>query len=232
MNEELHYYVDLRADFKRPESIDEPTGAELAAIIGDGLPKHGVTVCKNEGVDFAHYVECVAGSSRIELMVGAEVLSEEDNRWYIQPCAKRTFFGCQAVSNSDYRMLLLAVDAILRECQRVSDIRWFPTFETPEYLALMPYANGPIRDPDYAHHLHPLIWFDWQLNRITNLIVRPLGIISFFLLSCVLVVALPAVGPVVITVLFFSALALMTVVPFVLSILVDRAAKRKSESGG
>ena len=90
-NEALHYYVDVRADFPRPASIAEPTGAELAAILADGLPKHGVQATKSECVDFAHYVECSMGASAIELMVGAEYLDETDNRWYIQPCPRTHF---------------------------------------------------------------------------------------------------------------------------------------------
>lgn len=227
MNEELHSYVDVRADFPRPESIDVPTGSELATILADELPKHGVQATKSKDVDFAHYVECSMRASTIELMVGAEYLDEADNRWYVQVCPKRTFFGRQAVTYSDYRELLLAVDAVLRECDRVSEIRWFPNFEVPEYLALMPRADGPIRAPDYIQQLHPLIWFDWQLDRISNQIVSPLGILSFFILACVLAFACPGIGPAVVFFLFCFALVLMTVVPGVLWTLIAREANRR-----
>ncbi|MBB3210535.1 hypothetical protein FHS27_006382 [Rhodopirellula rubra] len=231
MNEELHYYVDLCGDLRRPESIEEPSGDELAAILADGLPKHGVAVLKNEGVDFSHYLDCDVDGSTVELMVGAEVLDDTNNRWYIQPCAKRNFFGRETVPDATYRTVLLAVDAVIRSSPRISDVRWFPCFDTPEYLTLMPGANSPIRAPDYADNAHPLIRAYWNLNAITNICLHPVFMVSFFLLTIVLVGTFPNVGPAIITVLFFSILALMTVVPFVLSIFVGRAAKR-SASGG
>ncbi len=232
MNDTLNYYVDLKADFNRVESLEKPSGEELANIIATGLPSHGITIRKIEGVDFCHYIECDVGSSTIELMVGEQLLDETKSRWDIQPCAKRSIFGRDRVPDENYRLLLSAVDTMLRECDRISDIRWFPGFETPEYLALMPYSAGPIRDPDYEKRLHPLTRLDWLLNRAANLTWGPIGIISFVILACVLGVLMPKTFVPVITVLFFAILALGTIIPFVLSVLMRREAKRITATGG
>jgi len=229
MNEELHYYVDLCGDFRRPASIEEPSGDELAAILADGLPKHGVTVLKNEGIDFSHFLDCDVDGCTVELMVGAEDLDETNNRWYIQPCAKRSFFGRQVVPDATYRKLLLSVDAVLRSSPRISGIRWFPSFNTPAYLALMPAASSPIRAADYADNPHPLIRTYWRLNAITNACLHPIFMILFFLSTVVLVFAFPNAGPVVVTIFFFSVLAIMTAVPFILSVFVGREAKRSAD---
>ena len=226
MNDELNYYVDLRADFKRPESIEEPTGGELAGILAAGLPAYGITVNKNKGVDSCHYVACVAGSSIIELMVSTQIFDETEERWDILPNASDT------VPVSDYRTLLMAVDSVLRNCDRISDIRWFPQFETPEYLALMPSSPGPIRDANLKDCVHPLIHCYWSLNRVNNAITHPIAVISYFLFVCVLFALTPDVAAPIASVTFFTALALMTVVPFMLSLFVDREAKRISASGG
>ena len=231
MNEDLHYYVDLCGDFRRPESIDEPSGDELAAILADGLPEHGVTVLKNEGIDFSYYLDCDVDGCTVELMVGAEILDDTSSRWYIQPCAKRNFFGRQTVPDAACRQLLLAVDAVLHSSPRISGIRWFPSFDAHEYLALMPAANGPIRAADYADNLHPLIRTYWNLNAVTNICLHPIFMISFFLSTIVLVSAFPNAGPVIVTIVFFFILALMTVVPFILSIFVGREVKRGAGGG-
>ena len=231
MNEELHYYVDLCGDFRRPASIEEPSGDELAAILADGLPEHGVAVLKNEGVDFSHYLDCDVDGCTVELMVGAEVLDDTNNRWYIQPCAKRNFFGRETVSDATYRTLLLAVDAVIRSSPRISDVRWFPCFDTPEYLALMPVASNPIRTPDYADNLHPLIRTYWNLNSISNLCVHPISLVLFFVLASFGSFLFPAIGPMVASIVFFTALGIMTVVPFVLSIFINREAHRRASGG-
>lgn len=232
MKIDLHNYVDFQADFRHPSSIDEPSGEELAAILAEDLPRHGIIVLKTEGSDFAHYVECESGSSTIELMVGAETLGLANCRSYILPFTKRTFFGHKTVLDSDYRTLFLAVNEVLHASERISDIRWYPEFEGPEYLALTPHSPGPIPEADFGHAMHPLIRFDRRLERVISAIYHPFGMFGFFVLTCILIAIAPEVGIVIATILFFTALALMTVVPFGLSILVRREAKRISTSGG
>jgi len=198
-------------------------------VLADALARDGIAIIRNEGVDFAHYVECQAGISTIELMVGAELIDGGNDRWYVQPCRKRTFFGHKQMIDTDLRAILLSVDGALRDCPRVSDIRWYPSFDTPEYLALMPRSDGPVPESDYGSSLHPLIRFYWRLNQVTGMITHPLGIVGFFILVCGLMVAAPESGKVIASALFFTALAFMTVVPFVLSILVSREARRLSD---
>jgi hypothetical protein len=183
-------------------------------------------------MDLAHCVECKSGSSTIELMVGAELRDDANDRWYIQPCTKKSLFGPKKVPSSDCRSLLLAVDEVLQASERVSDIRWYPSFDTPEYLALMPHSGGPVRDADFDDRLHPLIRFYWKLDRITSAIAHPLGVASFFVLACILIVVAPRSGPVIMAVLFLTVLALCTIVPMILSVVVSREAKRISEQGG
>ena len=231
MNEELHYYVDLCGDFRRPTSIEEASGDELAAILADGLPDHGVTVLKNEGIDFSHFLDCDVDGCVVELMVGAEVLDDTNNRWYIQPCAKRNFFGRETVPDTVYRKLLLAVDAVLRSSPRISGIRWFPCFDIPEYLALMPADDSPIRSSDYADNPHPLIRTYWKLNSISSICVHPISLILFFLLASFGSFLFPAIGPAIASIVFFTVLGMMTVVPFVLSIFINREASRRASGG-
>lgn len=226
MKIDLHNYVDMRADFHRPAAIDQPTGGELAAILAAGIAQRDIRVTKTEAVDFANYVECEVGTSSIELMVGAEFLNGANDRWYVQPLAKRTFFGTKEVSENDYRELLLALDDVLKNCDRVSDIRWYPSFDTPEYLALMPRSDGPIPEPSYFDNLHPLIWIYWRLNQIIEFLESPIGFWGFVILACILLGAIPQFGMYIVTLLFFTSLAMMTVVPLVLSIFVSREAKR------
>ena len=233
MTDELNYYVDLRADFKHPDSIDEPSGEELAAILAEGLPTHGITVLKTEGIDFSYFVECVSGSSTIELMVGDDfLLDDADNRWYIQPCKDRSFFSRKDQFESDCRTLLLAVDKTLRGCSRISDIRWFPFFETPDYLALLPYSSGPVRAPDFMEQLHPLIRFDWRVSRILSAIASPLGIILGFLLFVVLTGITPKFVGYIALVATILVFGLWAVVPMVLSWLIGRKAKNERQRNG
>jgi len=232
MKFDLHHYVDFQGDFERPESFDEPSGEELADFLADALTRDGIAIVSVEGMDFAHYVDCECGASTIELMVGAEVADDRDDRWYVQPCRKHSFFGYKPVHDPDLRRLLLSVDKALRHCSRVSDVRWYPAFDTAEYLALMPYSDSPIPQPDYGSDLHPLIWLYWNLNQLTGKITHPLAIVGFIILVCVCMVAAPESAMVVTSFLFFTAFGLMTVVPFLLSILISREAQRLSHENG
>jgi hypothetical protein len=131
------------------------------------------------------------------------------------------------MQSSDLRAVLQSVDGALRRCSRVSDVRWYPSFDTPQYLALMPYSDEPIPEPDYGSKPHPLIGLYWRLNNVTEMITSPVTAIGFFLFAFTLTVIAPEVGLVVIMVLFFAALAVMILAPLMLSILVSHEAQRR-----
>ena len=228
MHEQLHYYVHFQADFIRPASYDEPSGQELAAVLADGLPLYGINVEKVEGLDFAHYLQCVSGSSTIELMVGAELDMEREQLWYVQPCAKRSIFQRSVVPFEDYRDLLLAVDATLQRCDRVTAIRWFPAFETNDYLSLMPEATSPLRAADYEASLHPLIRLQWRLNRLLHVAVSPMTLLGSFCLVMIVAVWMPQIVAPLVSFLFFSVLILAIAAPFIISVLIARTARQVS----
>jgi hypothetical protein len=164
-------------------------------------------------------------------MVGAELLDDEHNRWYIMPCRKRSTFDRKDHLESDYRQLMLAIDPVLKNCDRISDIRWFPGFETPDYLALLPHSLGPIRDADYETRLHPLIRLDRRIDRITDAIASPVRVFLGFVFACTLVIALPKYGVSIVTALFFGFLFLVVVVPIIVGARMSKEAKRISSKG-
>jgi hypothetical protein len=161
-------------------------------------------------------------------MVSADFLNDEDSRWHIQPCAKRSFFGRKDHPESDYRTLLLAVDKTLRDCSHISDIRWFPFFDTPDYLALLPYSSGPVRAADFQEQLHPLIRLDWQISRISSAIASPLGLALGFVFLLLIAAIAPAFVRYIAFAVFVFMLVLMVVVPMVLGSLIRRQARRIS----
>jgi len=226
MGEDLNYYVDFRADFKRPASLEEPAGEELARLLEEGLPAHGIPALKVKDGNFSYFVECLSGTSKIELMLGlVDPVDDDCYRWLVLPCAKRNFFGRKDYPESDYRQLLFAIDKTLQGCDRVEDIRWFPGFETQEYLSLMPPSPGPLRDPQLDERVHPLVRFDRRVNRITHTVLSPLGLI----LGIIFWVSLGVMSPSLAGYLFLSMLGLFVGIPIVLSFLIRSAARRATE---
>ncbi len=164
-------------------------------------------------------------------MVGAEVLGEEKDRWYIQACSKESYFTRKDHPKADYRRLLLAVDATLQENDRVADIRWFPGYETPNYLALLPHSSGPLRDADYEQQLNRWVRLDWRFNRITNVAFSPVGFLLAVALFCALALIFPAfVGQIALT-CGVIAVALLLFVQTVIDAMVAREARYGSRDG-
>lgn len=229
MTEDFNYFVDMKADFPWPESADEPAGEELANILAAGLPRHGIEVVKVEGDEYCYWVECLVGATNIDLNVSAEMLDDQHHRWQIIPWKQpNSSFGRREDPDPDYRVLMLAIDPVLKECDRISDIRWFPTYETPDYLALLPHSSGPIRDPDYEARLHPLIRLDQRIERITELFFRPLGFTLAIVFVLLIVNTFPHYAGQITGALFLGFVILAVIIPNVLTSRVGREAKRIS----
>jgi hypothetical protein len=54
----------------------------------------------------------------------------------------------------------LSIDKVLKGSNRISDVRWFPSFETPDYLSLMRPSNGPLREPQLDSDLSFALKFE------------------------------------------------------------------------
>lgn len=172
MATELNNYVDFKWDFARPKVVDglpvEPLGAELATFLANRLPGLGIEVLTVDKSEEGSYLICRSNASTIELMVSFDYWDMEDARWSILVCRKRTFWGKSNYPEVDVRGLLYAVDKILKESGRITDIRWFPGFETSDYLSLMRPSDGPIRCPDLDQDLPFALRLDRFSRRLAN----------------------------------------------------------------
>lgn len=163
MDEILNGYVDLRADFTYPDSFDETPGEELAHLLTEQLPAHGISAEMCDEPDYAQYVDCIVDGLPYDLGVGGEK-DEIDGgvRWYVMLMENKV---CKLKVDEEEcraacRRLLFAIDEIIQRCDAIHDIRWYPEFfelSKREYILPSP---GPIRDPDLDAHLHPL----WRLQ--------------------------------------------------------------------
>ena len=223
---ELLGYAELKTDFPPPENYLKPTGGMLARIIVDGLRKHKFDVSEPEAVDFANYVECKMGNCIFELMIGAEVNEDEDNRWYVLPSLKKRKCRTTEATREDLQKLLIALSHVLNQSERVSDLSWYPAFDTPEFLALMPKSSSPVPGPDYLEQVHPLIRFYWRSNMFFNRLHSPLAILSFFMFTCLMFVAFQQVGAYISFSIFLIGFLATILTPIVVSILVARTAKQ------
>lgn len=186
MKPTLHNYVVIEGDFTRCCNIDEPTGGELAEVLARGLSTKNVAVLDLEGVDFAHYIECELNGSRFNLMVGEETPWDSETNWSVVfGHSKGTSWS--KIPTEHYRRLLLAVNDALHACGQITSVRWYPRFETPEYLTLMHRAESPIVSADYWETLHPLIRAEYGIGDTNSVGLHPL--ILFGLPACAYLLA-------------------------------------------
>jgi hypothetical protein len=226
----MNTYVRFRADFDRPKSIHEPSGEELADFLIEGLADHGIAAQRSDDADFQHYLECNCGDSQIKLAVGLDVFDDNgDDHWSIMLCCRpsKSFFR-RKVPSSDTLPILHAISDTIGKTERIKDIRWYPLFDTPEALSLIPYSHGPDLSPNFYEQVHPLIRLEWSLIRIAF----PAWCV-FCLLTAILVPLGPQFGELGSRVLQFGfgiTLVLFFATPIVLGRLIHRAGSRRLDN--
>ncbi len=181
----INKFVVFHADFRWPTPDEIAAAEELAEHLAASLTAHGISVEEVDGDELGHEIKCGVGDSTITLWVTADTLKDEPGDWTAGICAKQTFFGDKPHAEDDVITLVQALDACLQESERIWDIRWYPHFETPDYLALMTASDGPICDPELYEQMHPVLRRDMQLMRLTNLVC---GLRGFLLFACVYIV--------------------------------------------
>lgn len=152
MREQLNIFVDFCGDFPKthpyeamrdtaPEAIP---GKEVAALLATGLERRGLPVHNVEAVDFERIVYCSSGDLRFCVHVWVDW--EEMDRWEV--CCPSTvgFIGWLFGRSDHYehKLLLKAIDEILRQASGVRDIRWFPEYEMVGYREKRTWYRGPV----------------------------------------------------------------------------------------
>jgi len=188
MKSNLLYYVHFKADFSRPDNVMGPTGEELAEILFAGLTEEGIEVTKAQEFDVANYLECQLGSSEIELLVGADLEAKSNDQWYISSCQKRGNFRDKPIPEEVYRDFLIDVNNVIHNSPRISEIRWFPGYDTLDVLSLMPLSDSPVRSPGYDDEILPLIRTYWRMNWM---LYHPIFLMVFFLFAGLLLSTVP-----------------------------------------
>jgi len=228
MDEELNYYVLFRGDFPWPDDEYFAASDELAEFLEQGLQERGLVIEKIDRSELGHYFTLKVGDVSINLLVSADILIDETGQFSLMPFENTTFWGRPvSPSHEDYRDLLTAINEVLQESERVSDIRWFPSFETSEYLNLMPPSEGPIREPTFEDNLPTVIKWDIFLTRIT----RPSVAIPLFLLIAlgfmIVSVIEPKLQPMLIAIGVTLFLSMIFLIPLVMCICLRSLIKRQ-----
>ena len=127
--ERLNIFTDFRGDFPKPAIPDRPPGAEVAALIANGLVRRQFAIAEVVETDIEWIIHCDSGSFRYRVFVWIDLV--EMDRWEV--CCPspvgwlRRLFG--ASDHEEHKRILLALDAALREGPGVRDIRWFVEYE-------------------------------------------------------------------------------------------------------
>ncbi len=167
MRPRLNTFVDLVADFPKPDYRTEVPGKDLAELLARALRARGIDVLSIEGTDIAHYIRCRSGRREFKMMVSVDDFKEV-NRWQIL-CPSTLgvidhWLG--RTDHDDHQRLLLAIDETLRESDTIHGVRWFPAYESPEYLDLLVPCEGPIRDPLPGPRVALIVRLDRFLDRL------------------------------------------------------------------
>jgi hypothetical protein len=124
--ERLNTFVDFRGDFPKPEfPPDRPYGAEVAALIAEGLTRRRFTVAEVEESDIEWIVHCDSGDFRYRAHVWIDL--EEMDRWEVCCPSPVGWLRrlCGTTDREEHKRLLLGIHGALEDGPGVRDIRWF-----------------------------------------------------------------------------------------------------------
>jgi|GEM_PF-4036924 len=227
MEKLLNLYAVVDADFARAKSFEVPSGKELAQVIADGLADQDVQVERVEPVDFCYAVKCDLGGIQVQFEVGEEIPPDESDAWSIQICAPDASKKQVDSAFVEIEKLLMALDHVLKTSERISEVRWYPSFETPGFLALMPALSGPTRSPDYESQLHPLTRYDQWWDRSKVPMYGCLSGLGAVLIGAALKLDFVMQAG---TLLFLGAILAMMVVPLCLRIAISQEVASRNSS--
>lgn len=226
MKTDLHTYVVIEGDFRRIPDFDQPTGGDLAEVLAQGLPTQGITVRETEGVDFAHYIKCEVQTSGFQLTVSEETPWDPETNWSVMVCwSDRSAFS--RIPTARLRQLLLAINEVLHECDRITDVRWYPWFDESEHLFLMHRADSPIIEADYWETLRPLIRAEHGIGNRGRRIAHSLLLVV--LCTCAFLPTQLPLAAKIATGVMYATFGRVIFVPIWRDILIYREARRLRE---
>jgi len=157
MGEALNRFADLIADFPyEPGWTEDSTialpGRDVAALLADGLRERGFAVENVEAIDYGYFLDCRSDGRAFTISVTVDD-PWEMRRWNIA-CPSGTGWWAWLFGRSDHaahRSLLIAIHDVLTGCSRVCDVRWFPSYEPPNYLHDRDAYASPLRHAGTAN---------------------------------------------------------------------------------
>jgi hypothetical protein len=140
MAEALNSFVDFIGDFPYQPGWTEDSaiglpGKDVAALLANGLRERGFGVESVEAIDYGYFLNCQRDRRTFTISVTV------DDPWHMRrwnvACPSTTRLWARIIGRSDHaahRDVLLAIHDVLTTSNRISGLRWFPSFEPPDYL--------------------------------------------------------------------------------------------------
>lgn len=225
----INTYVDFLSDFPFPESFspDFVPGEEVAQFLAAGLDKQDVKVLGVEEQEPAlgREILCMCEGQRFSIRVSVD-LWDDIGRWCLLTAMlnKKGRAGplCGQAELDALTRFLIKVNEVLRDSAAIRDIRWFPHFDTSEYLEIQEPGDGPIRDPEADSRLPFVLRFERLLENI------PRQFIVFFIAVIIIVSLLnPNLGVTVVKVSIATLLVCIIVAPIFTSTWVRHLARHR-----
>lgn len=227
----LNTFIDLIGDFPKPTVLDDTPGKELSDLLAAGLAKRGFKVTQVMDEGLGYHITCRQENYLFRATVTIDDLITIQ-RWNIITDFKVPFVErvLRRPWPSGFEHFLFAINDVLRESDRVTSIRWFPYFDTPNYLAIQPASEGPIPELSADTHLPLVIRFDRFLNWLNHLAGSPTGIVVTiaFLIGLGMVFS-PTVAGIVSLVYFVVLLLICVVFPMFIGLYVAFTARKRCE---
>jgi hypothetical protein len=229
----LNTFVDFVADFPEPGASDDLPGKEVAEFLASGLQCRGIEAIRiaDERPDIGRYVYCSFRDQHFAICVTFDN-RERDGRWQLlpYPADDRGRIDRRKRRNHSeaFETLLLAIHETLRQSPQVREVRWFPHFREPHYLAIQRPGDGPIRDPRAEQHWPFVLRLDRFLNDVSRLLVSPLVCLLVFVAATALA-AIDFSWALVLVAVWLTAAALSGIVLRALvSLYVAHAARQRN----
>jgi hypothetical protein len=149
-----HTFVDFHGDFPRPEpptrsrdSKEKIPGRELAEFLVERLRAKGYAIEEPKSEDLGYLIKWRNKPYAFEINVWVDDLFQFD-RWTLQTSWRRCGFWfsrsrIDQKSLKDLKGLLETLDQILKDSDKIRDLRWFPSFEPPRELKRQVGYAGP-----------------------------------------------------------------------------------------
>ncbi len=108
------------------------------------LPNQGIKVASVDSDDVGFYLTCLLSDESFRIVVSESTAGDAPRCDILCPDNRRGAWFQRQPDSTEHVRLVVALDAILRASDHITDVRWYPRYESPSCRLLMSGSESPL----------------------------------------------------------------------------------------